>query len=190
MRDIIKNAMILFVIALISSVLLAFSYSITKEPIAKQQLIRQNEALSAVLPDSEFTEITEADFSKQPAILSLFEAKSGSDIVGYAFKVASEEGYSGHLELVVGISPDGKLTGIDLVQQSETPGLGAKSDDEEFKSQYVQKPASLLTVVKSAPANESEIGAISGATITSRAVTNAVNEAISYFNENLAEGVK
>lgn len=190
MGDIVKNALILFVIALVSSILLAFSYSVTKEPIAKQQLLKQTQALSAVLPEAEFSEVTGADFSSHPAVLALFQATKDGQAAGYAFKVASEEGYSGHIELVVGISAEGRISGVDIVDQSETPGLGAKSDDEDFKAQYAEKPLEELTVVKTEPTADAQIQSISGATITSRAVTGAVNEAIAYYNENLAEGAK
>lgn len=188
MKEIIKNALILFTITLISGVLLAFCFSITDEPRAAQQLIKRDQALTSVINDATFEELEGLDFTDTPQISSIFKAIKDNQTVGYAFKVASNEGYSGLIELVVGISIEGKITGIDIIKQSETPGLGAKADENEFKSQFADKIVSPLTVIKAKAAGEQEIAAISGATITSKAVTNAVNEAVNYFNSELKEG--
>ena len=83
---------------------------------------------------------------------------------------------------MVGIKSDGTIVGINIGNMSETPGLGAKSKEESFYGQYVQKPATELSVVKGGAAGETEIQAISGATITSDAVTNGVNTAVEVYD--------
>ncbi len=82
------------------------------------------------------------------------------------------------------------VSGIDIIKHSETPGLGAKADQPAFKDQFKGKPTEDLVVVKTGASSDEEIDSISGATITSRAVTNAVNEASAYYNEHLSKGAK
>ncbi len=87
---------------------------------------------------------------------------------------------------MVGIYDDGTLSGIDIISHTETPGLGNKADESPFKEQFIQKEAVLLTLTKGDKSGQN-IDAISGATITSSAVVNAVNEAIDYYNSYLQE---
>ena len=119
-------------------------------------------------------------------ISEVYEGKDGADIVGYTVKVLPK-GYGGEIELIVGISSDGKITGINIGNMSETPGLGAKAKESDFQSQFTDKPASDLTLVKGSASSEDEVSAISGATITSTAVTNGVNVAIELFNDSLSK---
>lgn len=190
MKDIIKTGVILFGICLVAAVLLAFVNSITEEPIAEQVKLRQTKAMQSVIPDAEFNELTDLGLNEDNMIKSIFEATIDNNVVGYAFNLKTSEGYNGDIELVVGINTDGVITGIDIITQSETPGLGANSDKPVFKDQYKDKPAQVLSVVKDKAKAETEISAISGATITSRAVTNAVNEAIAYYKEVIAKEAK
>lgn len=187
MNEIIKNAVILFVITLIASVILAFTSSLTLEPIKEQQILKRDQALQSVIKDATFEEMQSLDFTNYSKITSIYEAKNGDQKVGYAFNVTTTEGYGGPIILMVGISIDGLVTGVEIIKQTETPGLGTLADEEPFKSQFKDIPAEMLTVKKTAPASNLEIAAISGATITSKAVTNAANEAIAYFNEQLKE---
>lgn len=189
--DTIKNAMILFAITIVAAIILGFSYNITLEPIAVQELKTRDTALNNVLPDATFTEIPIEKPQEYEKLMNVFEAKDGSGTLsGYAFKLGTKEGYSDVIELIVGIDLKGNITGIDVIKQNETPGLGAKADDENFKSQYIGKRADVLEVIKSGSVNEQEIVAISGATITSKAVTYAVNEGSGYFNTILKKGAQ
>ena len=88
---------------------------------------------------------------------------------------------------MVGISKDGKITGVEIGNHSETPGLGSKATEPMFKNQYVDKDVlNSLLVVKGSTNNDNEISAISGATITSNGVTNGVNAAMKIYNEKLS----
>lgn len=186
MNETIKNSLILCVITLVAGFLLGATYFVTKEPIAEQKIIQRDMALENVMSDASF-EAIELDISSYPMVQNIFKALKDGETKGYAFKLLTKEGYGGNIELVVGISTEGKITGVDIIKQSETPGLGAKADDAFFKDEFVEKDATSLTVVKGSASSESEITAISGATITSRAVTNAVNEAILCYNQELKE---
>lgn len=185
MKEIIKNAMILFAITLVASVLLAYVYSITKEPIAEVQIVNRDKALASVLPNADFEELTDLDFTDYDKIDTLFVALNGAETVGYAFKLVTTEGYGGPIDLVVAIDISGMITGLDIIQQSETPGLGAKVDLPEFKDQFAGIKAEELTVVKGGAVNPDEIDAISSSTITSNAVTGAINQAIAYYQVEL-----
>ena len=95
---------------------------------------------------------------------------------------------AGPVELVVGINRDGQLMGIKVLNHKETPGLGAKSAEPAFSGQFKDKKVDELTVTKTAPSKDNEIQAISGATITSRAVASGVNAALKYWKINYKDG--
>jgi electron transport complex protein RnfG len=104
-------------------------------------------------------------------------------VLGHVLSVAPK-GYSGSIDLMVGISggPEGTVQGVEIISHSETPGLGANADTPAFTGQYVGKTGSgFLNVVKIGPAGEDEIQAIASATITSQAVTDGVNTALSCY---------
>lgn len=188
-NSIIKDALILFAITIIAGLLLGLTYTVTKEPIEQQKIKTRDDALKNVLGDAEFTEIDET-LPEGSKIINIFSAKKDGQIAGYAFKLETKEGYGGKIEIIVGIETSGVVSGIDIIKHSETPGLGAKADQPAFKDQFKGKPTEDLVVVKTGASSDEEIDSISGATITSRAVTNAVNEASAYYNEHLNKGAK
>lgn len=188
MNETVKNALILFAITLVASILLAVSSQVTAEPIKVQKAKQRDVAFAAVIPDATFEELTDLDLEAYEKIDAIYAAKSGDEVIGYTFKLITNEGYSAGIEMVVGISTEGVVTGIDVMKHSETPGLGAKADEDEFKGQFINMPLGELSVVKGAASSDTEISAISGATITARAVTNAVNEAVACYNDLLKEG--
>lgn len=183
--SIIKNALILCGITLVAGILLGLTYNVTKQPIQEQEKLQLDNALNMVLENAHFSEVEKQSESK--AITNVYQAKRQEEVIGYAFQLETTEGYGDKIRLVVGLS-QGRITGIDIVKQAETPGLGAESDQPTFKNQFIGKAIELLNLVKGEGTAAQDIDAISGATITSRAVTNAVNEAISYYNQYLKEG--
>ena len=199
MRDVktlIKNAMILFVITLVAGVLLGFVYQVTKEPIAYQEELAQIKANQAVFPDASDFEDVEIDenlktqvlateeFSKID-ILSVKKALDGSgSALGYVVQVSSG-GYGDKIVFTVGITSDANVNGISLISINETPGLGMNAE-KVLVPQFENKPATVFSVVKNTASDTSEISAISGATITSKAITYGVNAAIAYFNVGLS----
>lgn len=180
----LKEAGILFVITLISGLMLGFVYELTKEPIRLQQEKAIQEACAAVFSDAaQFVEISyvpdeafKAELSEDGVKLgTVFEAKDASDkLLGYVIEAASTEGYGGNIVLYLGVSLDGTLNDISILEISETPGLGMRAD-EVLTPQFHGKTVSGFTYTKSGSRTDSEIDAISGATITTKAVTNAVN---------------
>lgn len=185
--NIVKNALILFAITIIAGMLLGLTYEITKEPIKVQQARIKNEALQAVVIEA--TEFNALDITGEYAgVEGVFEALNDTEVVGYAFEMTATEGYGGDISLMVGIGLDQTILGIDIVKHAETPGLGAKADEAEFKSEFVGEATGDLDVVKFTPSDDpGDVSSISGATITSRSVTLAVNVAIDYYDDQLME---
>lgn len=188
--NIVKNALILFAITVVAGMLLGLTYSVTEEPRAEQAIKQRDRALNSVIADATFEELEDVVLDDYNKIRSIFVANKDGEIAGYAFNLGTKEGYGGLIELVVGIDTAGNITGIDVMKHNETPGLGAKADEGEFKNEFVNKPAATLEVVKGSATSETEIASIGGATITSKAVTYAVNEAIEYYNNELAKEVE
>ncbi|MFD3157146.1 RnfABCDGE type electron transport complex subunit G [Haloimpatiens sp. FM7330] len=183
-----KLGALLLIITACAGLILGAIYNITKEPIAKQMEKTNNSAMKEILTKAD--NFKKKDVKLNGNILEVNEATANSKTVGYAIKVTTK-GYGGAVKVMVGISLDGKLQGIKILSQTETPGLGANSTQPSFYGQYKNKPIDKdLTVVKTTPANPNEIQAITGATITSKAVTKGVNEAIKFYKDNLEGGNK
>lgn len=193
----LKEAGILFAITLIAGLMLGFVYELTKEPIRIQEEKAIQEACKAVFADaSEFVE-TEATPSEGLAaelaeegvkIGTIYEAM-GSDGThkGYVLQTTSSEGYGGNIVLYIGVTAEGSLNGVSILEISETPGLGMRAE-EVLVPQFAGKKAESFTYTKTGSQSDSEIDAISGATITTKAVTSAVNGGLRVINEELAEG--
>jgi len=122
---------------------------------------------------------------KSGSIVAVYEGRNGGDPAGYVV-LLSPTGYSGNIDLIVGISvPAEKITGMRVLRHSETPGLGALAVNEYFFRRFDGRALIPLGVTRSTP-GEHEIAAITSATITTRAITNAVNEAIEWYLGNPA----
>ncbi len=182
MKEIIKLALILFGISFVAAIALKTTEQVTAEPIQTQINTANELARKEVFPDADsFEAIEPATLEELKAdydiLQEVFFAKKGSDVIGYVVKT-TPNGFSGAVEVITGISNDEKLTGVRIGNMSETPGLGDLAKKPEFYEQYAGKAASgEIGVAKSAP-KDSEIQALTGATITSRGVTLGVNTAI------------
>lgn len=199
-NTLIHDAVALFIITLVAGVLLGAVYMITKDPIAKAEEEATNKAYAAVYKDAEFASddaVTKAVKSFQADLAAgkidaaytdvvLIEARtasSGGTQSGYVVKV-SGKGYGGAVTMALGITNEGEVLGIQILDASnETPGLGQNSTNEGWNSQYVGMTSDkTLSVVKDGSGNKDSgtINSISGATITSNAVTRAVNVALKF----------
>ena len=197
MNKIIKNTLILTAITVVSGLLLGVVYNVTKEPIAQAQENTKQEAYRAVLADASSFETVDFDAESALSLLTengytsdtITEVAEGKDdsgeTIGYVISVQSSEAYDGTLDLSVGIATDGTVKGVEMLSISETAGLGMKADEAEFKDQYKDKNVESFTVTKTGEDGDNMIDAISGATITSNAVTNAVNSALVYYQNEL-----
>lgn len=193
MKSMIKNTLILTAITLVAGVLLGFVYEITKEPIAMAQETAKKEAYQNVMSDADtFDVMTLEEYQnvEGTSVDEAVEAKEEDTLKGYIITATSKNGYGGDIQIVVGVSLEGMVTGVEILSISETAGLGMNAQKEEFREQYVGKSidAHGYKVTKSDAAAENEIDAISGATVTSNAVTDAVNVALSYYYNVIGGG--
>ena len=181
-KKIISLGITLFIVTAVTGIILGVVHDITLEPIRATQEKLKAEALRGALPEAEDFRTLELADGADAIIKDVQEGISGGNAVGYCVTVAPR-GYAGPIELVAGITKEGNLRAIRIMNQSETPGLGSKSALPNFYEQF--KDAARITVVKTAPSAPGEIQAISGATITSDAVANGANAALSYWRNHL-----
>ena len=186
-KSILQLGLTLLVITAIAGLILGVVYNVTKDSIANQEKLANENAMKALLTDAD--SFAKKEMTLPEGILEVNEGKNGSESVGYAIKVSSK-GYGGQIQLMVGIDNSGKLAGIQILSQSETAGLGANCTNPEFFGQYAGKSIEKDIEVVKAEGNDSQIKAITGATITSKGVTNGVNEAVKFYKENLQGGNK
>lgn len=194
----LHDAIILFAITLIAGVLLGFVYELTKAPISKQEEAAKIAAYQEVFSDAASFE--EVEFSKEEALAIVTEVypkesidevmkalDSSGSCLGYVITATSNEAYDGSLQLSVGIRMDETINGISFLKLTESAGLGMEADPV-LKVQFTDRKIENFVVTKIGASATNEIDAISGATITSRAVTNAVNASIEYFRSALGGG--
>lgn len=191
----IKNTISLMLITLIAGLLLGAVYEITKEPIRKENQRAKEEAYKAVFADADAFEDVKIDEDKVAKALdekgldvTINEAmkvldKSGQQI-GYVLTVTDHEGYGGDIQFAMGVQSDGTLNGISFLSISETAGLGMKAKEDAFRKQFEGKKTDQIVYTKNGAKADNEIDALSGATITTNAVTNGVNAGL-YFISTL-----
>lgn len=196
MKEMLKNAGILLAITVIAGFILGAVYQITKGPIAEAEAAAEMEAYKEVFADAaDFTEIeVNADALTAGGITGsdidkVMEAK-GADgsVLGYVFVITNHEGYAGDIQFTLGVSMDGTTNGISILAISETPGLGMEAENV-LKPQFAGKKAAQFQYTKTGAVSEDQIDAISGATITTNAVTNGVNAGLYYFQNVLGGGM-
>lgn len=202
MKNMLKDAAILLVITFFSGLILGFVYDITKEPIAQAEAQAAREAYAEVFAGAADFVMLQEGMPEDPEFLAGWEeagfagvtvenvlnATDGSgNALGYVLTLTSHEGYGGDITFTMGISADGTLNGISILSIAETPGLGMNAESV-LKPQYAGKKVPGFTVVKTGAETETQIDAISGATVTSEAVTSAVNGGLYYFQTQLGGG--
>ena len=169
MNALIKDALKLVIITVVAGLVLGAVYGITKGPIADQEAKAQMEAYKTVFPKA--SDAVEA-------------VDASGEALGYIFNITTSKGYGGDIQLTVGIQSDGTVSGYSVLSISETAGLGMKAkDDPSWGKQFAGKKVESFSVVKdgSGSGDDAKIDAISGATITSKAVTGAMNSCLAYF---------
>lgn len=198
MKEMMKNTMILLVITILSGLLLGIVYQVTKEPIAEQELKAKQEACRDVFEDAaEFqeAEIATVDeavwaaegYEKETIDEVMCALDESGNVLGYVVTVTTKEGYGGDIQFAVGVRTDGTVNGISFLSISETAGLGMRAE-EVLQPQFVNKKAEKFSYTKNGATSDSEIDAISGATITTKAVTNGVNAGLYYVQTQLEGG--
>lgn len=180
LKEVLVPTISLFLISAVVTLLLAVTNSITAPKIAELQIETENKTKAAVL--SEASEFSDAETVSLDGVDYTYYTglDDSKNVVGYVFTTSSK-GYGGDIVTMVGIKADGTISGMDFLSISETAGLGMNADTDDFKNQFVGKSGE-IGLNKNTPA-ENEIQALTGATITSKAVTNAVNIALELYEE-------
>lgn len=173
----------LFAICLVVAGLLGFINSITEPVIALNEAKEFNLSMQQLLPDAkEFEEVKDFEFSPaEPGVEleSLYKGVDGENIRGYVASTVCHEGYGGDINVMVGITNEFKVSQIKIMSMSETAGLGAKAGTVDFSDQYIGLESGIgVEKNNGGSADKNTISAISGATVTSKAVTKAVNCAL------------
>ncbi len=191
MGSAVKNVLCLTLITLVAGFGLGYVYEITKEPIAVMEENTKLAAYRSVFPEADsFEDLDEETFSSHVVpnpergcdVVSAVTAKdASSNPIGYVITVTSHEGYGGDITLSMGVDNSGMVKGIEILSISETAGLGMKAKEPKFKDQFKNKTVTQFTYTKTGAASDFEIDAISGATITTKAVTNAVNTGLEFY---------
>ena len=180
MKSSLKNmVLVLFCITLISSACVGLVNMITVDPIAKAKEAAVKAALAAVLPEFDTTEKSEHT-ADELSIIAHKATKSGK-VVGYAIETATKSGFSGMIKMMVGFDTKGTIININVLEQNETPGLGAKMTEEGNPLLASIKGKSASKFNFKVRKDGGEVDALTAATISSRAYAEAVARAYQVF---------
>jgi len=172
-----KVSLNLTMAALLSGIIIAVVFYFTA-PIAEVQRVKMKEqSMKELVPDA--TSFTPIEGKKE-----WFKAEKDGQLLAYLI-LASEKGFDGHVKMFVGVTPDQKVIGFKVLSHKETPGLGDQAFKPKFADQLTGKSHDQLELVKIH--EEGKILAVTGATITSRAVTNGVRNALIELEKYLKE---
>lgn len=170
----------LLIISAVTALLLSGVNALTAARIAENNEREKQNAIAAIFPDSDSSRLSDAVAEDVNSVYLVF---AGDELLGYAASV-SPMGFGGELDMMVGVAADGSVSGIEIVAHSETPGLGSRVNSESYLSQYAGLGGSL--------ALGSDVDAITGSTISSKAVLRGVNSALdaysAVFNGNNENG--
>jgi electron transport complex protein RnfG len=188
MKEIIRLCFVLTIIAAVSAGVLAYVNEKTAEPIAKALLEEKMSAVRSVLPpyenepDKDMVTIALDDGDS----LEVFRGRKDGAVTGAAFSITAPDGYSGDIVFMIGVDGEGVMQGLMVLSHLETPGLGAKIESEDFRDQYKGKSLDnpeLWEVTK----DGGTFVPITGATISSRAITRAAARGLELFAEHKDE---
>ena len=191
-KDMSRLLITLTLIAAGAGLILSMVESATREPIKEQRRLQMLKALSAVLPEFDNSPDTDivslengVDKKGNPVQVIFYRGRKDSQLVGTAFKVVAPDGYSGNIEVMVGVKPDQQIQAIEILAHAETPGLGSKIVEPWFKDLF--KGKSLENIDWRVKKDGGQFDQITGATISPRAVVGAVKKGLEFYREHTAE---
>lgn len=180
-KDIFRLSFLLFAICAISTALVTGAYEYTKDIIAERDAAKVAESYLQVFPEA--GKLEKVDAPENSPIKEILRSAKGAGVNGYIYTVAPK-GYAGEIKIMVGIEkPSMKITGVKILSQQETPGLGAKCTEPAFLNQFLSKELRQELVVSKDAKKPEEIQAITASTITSKAVVSGINLASAHFRE-------
>ena len=175
-KYIAKLTITLLAITVVTSFLLSLVYTVTKPTIDALNEQARQESMLAVMADA--TEFSEVAYTETAGVTGVDAAYNGSELLGYCVQT-EPAGFGGAISMMVGVSTDGTVTGVSILEHNETPGVGTNAMTEDFLAQYTGRTGT-LTVKTGA---DTDIQHITGATVTSAAVTDGVNIALAFIAE-------
>ena len=191
MNSTVKNVLCLTLITIVAGFGLGYVYDITKLPIAQMEESTKMAAYRSVFPEATgFSENLEGYEGGKPVegfdgitVDSVVCAQDqAGKTIGYVMNITTKQGYGGDITISMGIDSQGTVKGVEILDISETAGLGMKAKESKFRDQFKDKTVTAFAYTKTGAVSDFEIDAISGATITTKAVVNAVNSGIALFN--------
>ena len=192
MNGTLRLVLVLTLITAGAGLILSLVESVTREPIAEQRRLETLRALQAVLPPADNSPdgdtvqlVTGQDKRGRDVVRTFFRGRQKSKLSGVAFKVVAPDGYSGNINVMVGVDPEGTVAGIEILSHSETPGLGDKITQPVFKAIFVGK--NLVNADWRVKKDGGEFDQITGATISPRAVVGAVRKGLEFFRDHKLE---
>ena len=189
MKEFSRLMITLTLVAAGAGMLLSMMESVTREPIARQRSLQQLKAISAVLPQFDNSPDKDVavlqigtDKKGNPVYCTFFRARRDDQLIGVAFKVIAADGYSGNIEVMVGLNTDEHIVAIEILAHAETPGLGSKISDQWFKDLF--RDRGLDNTDWRVKKDGGEIDQITGATISPRAIVGAVKRGLDFFHQH------
>lgn len=186
MKETIKLGIILLVFALVAAGVLGYVNSVTEPIIAEREASEAKAAYQELIPEAdEFVEFTSEELNKYKAVnskvTSIVKTTKGGDEIGYLL-TTNGGGYGGDITVITALIGD-EIKAIKILKHKETPEIGTKVDNPDFQAQYSGKSVREPIAVKKENPGASEIQAITGSTVSSRGVTDAVNIALDIYKE-------
>lgn len=179
MKENFKLGGILLIICVIAASVLGIVNNLTKEAILENSKISQSD-LNYLLAEADSIKDAAVELNEGSNIKEIYEAVKGNEVIGHVIKFTSK-GFHGDIDFAIAISED-EITGLKVMAHNETPGLGAKITEVEFTERFRNKPIKeYLKLVKVEPSSDNEVQAVTGATVSSNATINGVNEAIAFY---------
>ena len=172
---------------------MGYVYQITKKPIEKQAKQTKQEAYKLVMKKAtSFKKYEDQKVKKlskklkntegNVEIVQALKAYQNKKNIGVIIQVIDHDGFGGDIELIVGIDQQKEITGVEILSIDETVGLGMNAKNKEFRDQYKGKQVDHFQVVKTGKQSDEEIDSLSGATITSKAMTGGINGALDFYD--------
>ncbi len=183
MKELVKMVGVLTLISALAGGLLAISNSMTREPIAQSLRAEKLAAMRQILPEYDNDPMADACILQDDGCEWVFYvARKQGEFVGAAFESVSDQGYSGAIRIMAGVAADDTVRGVEIIEQLETPGLGAKITESGFKDQF--KNRGIASTKWAVTKDGGDIAAITGATISPRAVVAALKKGLDVYQRH------
>ena len=189
MPDFVKMGLILMAVGLIATTILAGTEKVTRAPIAEAKRQEILKALRQVLPegfdnepDADVVELADSRLNRKLKPVTFYRGRAAGTNLAAAFVVTAPDGYSGDIDIMMAVTPEGSISGVQVVGHAETPGLGDKAVITDWPKSFNGK--TLDNVKWGVKKDGGDFDQFAGATITPRAIVVAVKQGLGFFVEH------